>query len=245
MISSLKLLARLCRLAGYRGLLVCIDELVALYRHASAHALKANYEAILNLINEAHDGTAVVSFAFGVTPDALINPHRGLYSYAALYQRLAENRFATPDHPDFTGPVMRLSNLRPEELFELLRKLRHIVAAGDPARHSLDDDGLEAFMTHCSRQVGDRYVAAPRLVIKEFVGLLVTLDQHPDRDWKDLLPRIDIAEDRDQTSAADPAAAAASRTEQHSGDTSASPSANPLSIEPLNSSIGDLNSFEL
>jgi len=232
---TVKLLAALCRLAGFQGLLVCVDELVALYRLGNTHARRMNYETLLHILNDALQGTAVgLGIIFALTPEMLFNPQRGLYSYPALHQRLAENRFATPEHPDFTGPVLRLTNLTQEELFVLLQKLRHIVAAGDPARYLVDDDALEAFMEHCRRQVGDRYVSTPRLAIKEFVGLLVTLDQHPSLAWSDLLPRVVITDDHEPDDA-DPLRA---------GDATDAPLP-AVNVNALNPADGDLDTFRL
>ncbi len=232
---ALKLMAQLCRLAGYRGLLICIDELVAVYRLANTHARRANYETLLSIVNDALQGTAVgLGMAFAITPEMLFDPQRGLYSYPALHQRLAENRFATPEHPDFTGPVLRLTNLTQEELFVLLQKLRHIVAAGDPARYLVGDDALEAFMEHCRRQVGDRYVSTPRLAIKEFVGLLVALDQHPSLAWTDLLPHVVITDDHEPDDA-DPLRA---------GDATDAPLP-AINVNALNPADGDLDTFRL
>jgi hypothetical protein len=49
---QLKLLARFVRLAGYAGLLVCLDELVNLYKLANTQARNANYEQILRILND-------------------------------------------------------------------------------------------------------------------------------------------------------------------------------------------------
>ena len=61
---------------------------------------------------------------------------RGLFSYAALQSRLAENTYATEGIVDLSGPVLRLSSLSAEDFYVLLTKLRHVYAAGDQARVS-------------------------------------------------------------------------------------------------------------
>ena len=43
---QLKLLARFVRLAGYSGLMVCLDEMVNLYKLANTQARNSNYEQI-------------------------------------------------------------------------------------------------------------------------------------------------------------------------------------------------------
>src|ERR1019366_9971878 len=48
----LKLLARFVRLAGYAGLLVCLDEMVNLYKLTNTQARNSNYEQILRMLND-------------------------------------------------------------------------------------------------------------------------------------------------------------------------------------------------
>lgn len=194
----LKLLARFVRLAGFAGLLVCLDELVNLYKLANSQARNSNYEQILRILNDCLQGSAEgLGFVLGGTPDLLMDTRRGLYSYAALQSRLAENSFAGGDLVDYSGPVLRLANLTPEDMLVLLGRLRHVYAAGDPDAYLLPDDALEAFMTHCSGRVGDAYFRTPRTTIKEFVNLLAVLDQNPDTPWDALIDRVELVEDPD------------------------------------------------
>jgi hypothetical protein len=68
----LKLMAVFTTMAGYKGLLVCLDELVNLYKLSHKGARVANYEQILNIINETQQGQAPhLGFLFGGTPDFL------------------------------------------------------------------------------------------------------------------------------------------------------------------------------
>jgi len=53
---QLKLMARFVRLAGYSGLLVCLDEMVNLYKLQNSQARNANYEQILRILNDALQG---------------------------------------------------------------------------------------------------------------------------------------------------------------------------------------------
>jgi hypothetical protein len=190
----LKLFARFVRLAGFTGVLVCLDEMVNLYKLANSQARNSNYEQLLRILNDCLQGSADgLGFVFGGTPDMLLDTRRGLYSYAALQSRLAENTFAQAGLVDYSGPVLRLANLSPEDMFVLLTKLRHVFASGDPAAYLLPDDALTAFMNHCSTRVGDAYFRTPRTTIKEFVNLLAVLDQNPGVAWSDLVARVEIA----------------------------------------------------
>lgn len=190
----LKLFARFVRLAGYAGFVVCFDEMVNLYKLANTRARNSNYELILRIVNDSLQGTAVgLGVLFGGTPEFLMDPRRGLYSYEALQSRLAQNRFAADGLKDLSGPVVPLPGLTPEELFVLLRNLRHVYASGDPAAYLLPDEALVAFMDHCSQRIGDAYFRTPRSTIRAFLELLAVLEQNPQVDWQQLLGGIELA----------------------------------------------------
>lgn len=193
----LKLLARFCRLAGYDGLVVCLDEMVNLYKLANARARRANYERLLAIVNDGLQGTAEgLGYVFGGTPEFLTDPRRGLFSYEALQSRLAENRFATDGRVDFSGPVLRLSSLTPEEVYLLLVNIVHVAAGGDPERRLLPDEAIEAFLAHCNDVVGAAYFRTPRATIKAFTSLLAVLEQNPDADWRELIGATALEEER-------------------------------------------------
>lgn len=192
----LKLMAQFVRLAGYKGMLVVLDEMVNLYKLQSAQARSANYEQILRILNDVLQGSAAgLGFVMGGTPDFLMDSRRGLYSYQALQSRLAENAFAKGGLVDLSGPVVRLQSLTPEDLFVLLANIRTVFAGGDPARHLVPDAALQAFMVHCSQRIGDAYFRTPRNTVKAFVNLLSVLEQNPGAEWSELLGGIDVLTD--------------------------------------------------
>jgi BREX system ATP-binding protein BrxC/D len=190
---QLKLMARFVRLAGYDGLLVGMDELVNLHRLTSAQARAANYEQLLSMLNDSLQGTAAhLGLLFGGTPDLLLDTRRGMFSYPALASRLAENTFARSGLSDHSGPVLRLANLSPEDLFVLLTKLRHVYAGGDPAAYLVPDEALTGYMRYCASRIGDAYFRTPRETVKGFLDLLALLDQHPGVGWQALLDQVDL-----------------------------------------------------
>jgi len=193
---QLKLLARFIRLAGFAGFMVCLDEVVNLYKLANSQARNANYEQILRILNDSLQGTAVgLGFLLGGTPEFLLDPRRGLYSYAALQSRLAQNEFAAAGRVDFTGPVVRLSSLTPEDFYILLQKIRTLYSNGDSTRSLLPDQGIASFMEHCSKRIGDSYFRTPRTTIKAFIDLLAVLDQNPSTAWQNLLGGVAVVQD--------------------------------------------------
>jgi hypothetical protein len=190
---QLKLFSQLVRLAGYGGLLICLDELVNLYKLANAQARKSNYEQILRILNDCLQGNSVgLGFVMGGTPDFLMDTRRGLYSYQALQSRLAENTFAVNGLVDYQNPVLRLSNLAPEDLFVLLTKVRHVFALGSEDGYLLPDEGIQAFMNHCATRIGAAYFQTPRNTIKAFVDLLAVLEQNPTVTWQDLVTQVEV-----------------------------------------------------
>lgn len=188
---QLKLFAQLVKLAGYSGFLVCLDEMVNLYKMAHTQSRKTNYEQILRILNDSLQGTASgIGFIMGGTPEFLMDSRKGLYSYPALQTRLAENSFAAQGLVDYTGPVIRLANLSAEDLYILLTKIRTVFTSSSPKQKLIPDDGIQAFMAHCSQYVGEAYFRTPRNTIKAFVDLLAVLEQNKQVSWKDLVSQV-------------------------------------------------------
>lgn len=190
----LKLMSAFVREAGYKGLLVGLDEMVNLFKLTSAQARNANYEQILRILNDVLQGSAEnLGFLLGGTPEFLMNTRRGLYSYEALQSRLAENSFAREGLVDLSGPVLRLASLTPEDLFVLLCNIRTIMQGDAP---SLPDAALEAFMGHCSERIGEAYFRTPRNTVTAFVNMLAVLEQNPGTEWTDLIEALVVPDDR-------------------------------------------------
>jgi hypothetical protein len=194
----LKLLGAFVVIAGYDGLLIILDEMVNLYKLVNSVSRNANYEQLLRMLNDVLQGDVRhFGIIFGGTPEFLMDTRRGLYSYEALRSRLAENQFAHVEGLiDLSGPIIRLQNLTPEELYVLLLNLRNIFASGDPAQFLVPDAALAAFMEHCAQRVGEAYFRTPRNTIKAFLDLLAVLEQNPGTDWRKLLNALDFLPDQ-------------------------------------------------
>ncbi|CZI81233.1 TPA: ATP-binding protein [Legionella pneumophila subsp. pneumophila] len=193
----LKLMSLFVRQAGYTGLLVNIDEMVNLYKLASQKARFSNYEQILRILNDCLQGSAEnIGFLLGGTPDFLYDPRKGLYSYEALHSRLATNSFANQAGVvDYSATSLNLTNLAPEELYILLRNLRHVYAGENPQKYLVPDEALSAFLAHCSKNIGDAYFKTPRNTIKAFIELLSVLEQNPGIKWEQLITQVTITKE--------------------------------------------------
>jgi hypothetical protein len=208
----LKLMACFARHAGFNGMLVFLDELVNLYKLANTQARNANYEQILRILNDSLQGFSVgLGFALGGTPEFLTDTRRGLWSHPALQSRLAENTFATQGLVDYTGPVVRLSGLSQEDFYVLLAKLRHVFAGGKEAKYLVTDEGLTAFMEHCSKRIGDAYFRTPRNTVISFINLLSVLEQNPKASLQELLGGVQVLKDEGPDSSDIPDAEAPAR----------------------------------
>lgn len=188
----LKLMAAFVRIAGYAGLLVCIDELVVLsHRLSNRVARNNNYEAILRILNDALQGSVQgLGFLLAATDDCMFDKRRGLFSYEALATRLAPNRFAGAQLTDLSGPTISLASLTPEDCYVLLHNVRHVHAGGDETKSKLPEEAIVKYLEDCQRRMGAAYFQTPRDTVKDFVGLLNVLEQNPEARWHDLLGQI-------------------------------------------------------
>jgi hypothetical protein len=231
----LKLMAAFVRIAGYAGLLVCIDELVVLsHRLNNRVARNNNYEALLRILNDALQSSVEgLGFVFAATDECMFDKRRGLFSYEALASRLAPNRFVGDKFTDLTGPALTLANLTPEDCVVLLQNVRRVHARGDETSSVLPDDAIVKYLEDCQRRMGAAYFQTPRETVKDFVGLLTVLEQNPSARWHELLGNITTTKVQTQ----DPSVAAATLGDDD-GD-----SARPEPASPADRD--DLASFKL
>ena len=197
----IKLLARFVTQAGYKGLLVNLDEVVNLYKLPSQRARSSNYEQVLRILNDCLQGSAEsLGFLLGGTPEFLMDQRKGLYSYEALHSRLAENTFAQiANVVDYHSPILMLQNLSPEEIYVLLCNIRNVFLFVYKDKYILPDEALKAFLEHCSKNIGDAYFRTPRNTIKAFVDLLSIVEQNPDLSWQSLIGNIKIDSETDNS----------------------------------------------
>jgi hypothetical protein len=194
---QLKLFARFVRLAGYGGFIVCLDEMVNIYKLSNQKARSSNYEQILRIVNDTLQGSAAgLGFVMGGTPEFQLDTRRGMFSYDALRRRLGENAFAKQyGLVDFGGPVIRLSSLSQEDFYVLLDKIRLVYAYNDESKTLLPQSAIETFMKHCAKRLGNEYFRTPGTTITSFINLLAVLEQNAGSEWTDLLDQVELKKD--------------------------------------------------
>ena len=183
-----KLFATFLKGAGYKGLIVLIDELVNLYKIPNAVTRQYNYEKILTMYNDTLQGKArYLGIIMGGTPQSIEDRRRGVFSYEALRSRLTHGRFARDDLKDMLAPVIKLVPLTYEELLVLIEKLQNIHAGYFGYAPTLTEDDLVEFLQIEFGRVGADTHLTPREVIRDFIELLDIVCQNPGVSVADLL----------------------------------------------------------
>ncbi|WP_075278834.1 ATP-binding protein [Thermophilibacter provencensis] len=184
----LKLFAQFLVGAGYRGLVVLIDELVNLYKIPNATSRQYNYEKILTMYNDTLQGKAHhLGIIMGGTPQSIEDRRRGVFSYEALRSRLTQGRFASAGLADMLAPVIHLEPLTYEELLVLIEKLADIHAGYFGYERTLTETQLVGFLKVEFGRVGADTHLTPREVIRDFIELLDIVCQNPGADVDALL----------------------------------------------------------
>lgn len=184
----LKLFAYFFRQAGYKGLLVFVDELVNIYKIPNSISRQYNYEKILTMYNDALQGKAqYIGIIMSGTTQCIEDTRRGVYSYEALRSRLQEGKFAMQGEQDMLAPVIRLQPLTAEEMVVLAEKVAELHAGLYGYQRAITAAELADFIKIEYGRIGADAHITPREVIRDFIELLDILYQNPERDIKTLL----------------------------------------------------------
>ena len=184
----LKIFAMFLVSAGFKGLLVVIDELVNIFKIPNSITRQNNYEKILTMYNDVLQGKAShIGFLMGGTPQCIEDKYKGLFSYEALRSRLAEGHFAADGLKDLSAPIIRLQMLTQEEMYVLVEKLRDIHAQLYKYTPTITHEDLVYFLTVEYNRVGADTHITPREVIRDFIELVNILHQNPQKRVADIL----------------------------------------------------------
>ena len=183
-----KLFATFLVNAGYKGMLMLIDELVNLYRIPTSVTRQYNYEKILMMYNDTLQGKAKhLGIIMGGTPQCVEDTRKGIFSYDALRSRLTDGKFASEDTINLLSPIIRLKRLTPDEMFILTEKLRDIHSDLHEYKSELTQENLMDFIKIEYERVGANSNITPREVIRDFIELLDILYQNPDKKFADIV----------------------------------------------------------
>lgn len=183
-----KLLSAFLVSAGYKGLVVMIDELVNIMKISNSVTRQNNYEKMLMIYNDLMQGKASrLGVIMSGTPQCIEDTRRGVFSYEALRSRLERGRFATDETHDMLAPIIRLNPLTYEELTVLTEKLSEIHADlyGYEPRITLDDRIF--FIKAEFSRVGASVNITPREMIRDFIELLNIACQNSGKSFPQLM----------------------------------------------------------
>lgn len=174
--------------AGYKGLVVMIDELVNIMKIPNSVTRQNNYEKMLMMYNDCMQGkSSRLGIIMGGTPQCIEDARRGVFSYEALRSRLERGRYATDEVHDMLAPIIRLNPLTYEELTVLTEKLAEIHAGlyGYESRITAEDRIY--FVKAEFERVGADVNITPREMIRDFIELLNIAYQNPDKTLPQLM----------------------------------------------------------
>lgn len=168
--------------AGYKGLVIMIDELVNIMKIPHSVTRQYNYEKILMMYNDVMQGKAShLGIIMGGTPQCIEDPRRGVFSYEALRSRLERGRFATDEVHDMLAPIIKLQPLTYEELTVLTEKLAEIHAGLYDYESRITLEDRVYFIKAEFGRVGAQANITPREMIRDFIELLNIAMQNPDK----------------------------------------------------------------
>ncbi len=184
----LKLFASFMVYAGYRGMLVIIDELVNIFKIPQSVTRQSNYEKILTMYNDVLQGKARhIGFLLGGTPQCIEDKYKGVFSYEALRSRLSEGRFSTETARDILSPIIRLDMLTSDEMYVLIEKLTQMHGQLFGYTPAVTNDDLLRFLNAEYNRVGADTHITPREIIRDFIELLNILLQNPESGVDEIL----------------------------------------------------------
>lgn len=154
----LKLFALFTCKAGYKGLLVFLDEGVNLYKISNKQSRESNYEKVLTIFNDTMQGkTHHIGIFMSGTPQFVYDERRGLFSYEALRRRLSEGRFGSQEYVDYTSPVIKLNQLSNDEIYLLLINLCNLHSTYYSYECTLGKDELTVFLNTVLSRLTEDY----------------------------------------------------------------------------------------
>lgn len=190
----IKLITAFLVSAGYKGLVVMIDELVNIMKIPHSVTRQYNYEKILMMYNDVMQGKAShLGIIMGGTPQCVEDNRRGIFSYEALRSRLERGRFATDEVHDMLAPIIRLDPLTYEELTVLTEKLSEIHAVLYDYKPKITLEDRIFFVKAEFGRVGASTNITPREMIRDYIELLNIAYQNPDKTLPQLMGEEDFS----------------------------------------------------
>ena len=186
-------------LAGYKGFIVLIDEMVNIYKAASKVTRQSNYEKMLTMYNSCLQGKAeYLGIIMGGIPMSIYDKNRGVFSYEAMRSRLSTGIYKDPSIINMMTPIIKVLPLTKEEMYVLLEKLADIHSQLYEYEKIISEDEMLDFVKLAYLKRETSFIT-PRTMIRDFIQILDVKKQNPDKDLRDILAAYKFAVDEEQT----------------------------------------------
>jgi hypothetical protein len=93
---------------------------------------------------------------------------------------------------DYSGPVLKLSNLTAEDLVVLTHRIRAVFDNPVPGRQIISNEQINNFLARCASTLGSDFFLTPRSIVKDFVGLLSVVEQNPERSVDEIIGKMNL-----------------------------------------------------
>lgn len=172
-------LLELIRAAGYKGLVVVLDEVETLLRLRRPERLKS-LEVLRGLVDacDRHEFPGLFLLVTG-TPD-FFETHQGVPALQPLHDRIHVS-FDDGRPDNLRAPQIRLRSFDRDRLLEVARRVRGLYPA-ERSVERVDETVIAALADRITSGFGGRVDVVPRLFLREFVNMLDLVDQYPDYD---------------------------------------------------------------
>lgn len=147
----LQSLSRFATHAGYRGVVILLDEAEMSYSVMRKSNLKQAHNNLLHLINSIDESEGLF-LVYAATPDFFIDDRYGLTTYGALAQRIGRPEERAPRAMDRVWNLDEVET-SPEEYFTAASKIRQIFLVANPHVEAsfINEDSLKDFVSEIVR----------------------------------------------------------------------------------------------
>lgn len=182
----IKLLSKLFKIIGYKGLLINIDEASTILFQTNKIFRDKNYEKLLFIYNDiVANGKDSIYINITATNDFIEDQYKGIVTHKALKTRLKLNEFETNEFRDFSQPMIKLLSLSNEEIFVLLDKIVQIYNIRYNKNIDFNDEDIRKLMNLKYKNVSSDLLT-PRDFAISLIQFLNILRQNPDYDKEKL-----------------------------------------------------------
>lgn len=186
-------------LAGYKGFIVLIDEMVNIYKMVSKVTRQNNYEKMLMMYNSCLQGKSeYLGIIMGGIPMSVYDKNRGVFSYEAMRSRLSTGVYQDQSIINMMTPIIKVLPLTKEEMYVLLEKLADIHSKLYEYEKIITEDEMLDFVKLAYLKRETSFIT-PRTMIRDFIQILDVKKQNPDKDLRDILSAYKFAVDEEET----------------------------------------------